>query len=207
MRHQIPGMSDARKSSDAPDPLILALGDSLTAGHGLPRDASFAARLEVLLRAHYPDAAVFNAGVSGDTSAAALRRLPAVLSGLHQRPALAIVELGANDLLRGVPPARTRADLGLIVEELQRCHIPVLLATLEPPPMLAALGQPYRDIYEAISARHGVSRHPFFPPGVLGHPDFVLPDRLHPNAKAIDLVARHMLAPVMAALAEARAEA
>lgn len=159
------------------------------------------------MRARYPNAAVINAGVSGDTTAAALHRLPGLLGSLRHRPALAIVELGANDLVRGVSPARTRADLGMIVEELQRCRIPVLLATLEPPPVLAALGQAYGDIYEEIAARHGVSRHPFFPPGLLGHPDFVLPDRLHPSAQAIDLVAHHMFSPVVAALEAAPADA
>ncbi|WP_420138840.1 arylesterase [Sphingomonas sp.] len=200
-------MSVAPTLSITPYPYILALGDSLTAGHGLPRGASFADRLEYLLRAHYPHAAVVNAGVSGDTSAAALRRLPTVLSALRHRPSLAIVELGANDLLRGVPPARTLADLDMIVQELRRCGIPVLLATLEPPPMLAALGLPYDDIYAQVSARHDVARHPFFPPGLLGHPDFVLPDRLHPNAAAIERVARHMLAPVLAELSKTQAAA
>lgn len=200
LHHQICAVPASSSQSIAPNPFILAFGDSLTAGHGLPRGASFADRLEALLREHYPNALVFNAGVSGDTTSAALRRLPKVLASLRHRPALAIVELGANNLIRGVSPARTRADLETIVEELQRCTIPVLLATLEPPPILAALGRPYGDIYTAIAARHGLLGHPFFPPGLLGHPDFVLADRLHPNAKAIDLVARHMLPPVIKAL-------
>jgi acyl-CoA thioesterase-1 len=188
-------------------PYILALGDSLTAGHGLPRGASFADRLEQLLRASHPRARVVNAGVSGDTSAAALHRLPRVLSALRYRPTLAIVELGANDLLRSVPPAQTLANLDAIVRELRRCGIPVLLATLEPPPMLATLGKPYHDIYAQVAARHDVPRHPFFPAGVLGHPGFVLPDRIHPNARAIERVAEHMLGPVRAELAKSAAAA
>lgn len=107
--------------SPPPRPLVLALGDSLTAGHGLQRQASFVARLEQLLREHFPLAAVHDAGVSGNTAGDALLRLPIVLGSLRHRPDLVIVELGANDLLRGVPPAKTRSDLAAIVEELERC--------------------------------------------------------------------------------------
>jgi len=111
-----------------------------------------------------------------------------------------IVELGANDLLRGVPPAKTRSDLAAIVEELERCGIPVLLATLEPPPFLASFAQAYSTIYREISTRHRVPAHPFFPKGMLGQPGYVLADRVHPNAAGIDLAARNMLPAVLAEL-------
>jgi acyl-CoA thioesterase-1 len=178
-------------------PFILALGDSLTAGHGLAPDQSFVARLEALLKDAYPFAAVHDAGVSGNTSGDALRRLPRVLASLRQRPDLAIVELGANDLIRGVPPARTRADLEAIIVELERCGIPVLLATLEPPRFLAGHAGAYASIYSELAADHGVAAHPFFPPGVLGHPEYVLRDKVHPNAAGIDLAARNMLHAVV----------
>lgn len=184
----------------APRPFVLALGDSLTAGHGLPRQASFVARLEQLLREHHPLAVVHDAGVSGNTAGDALRRLPRVLAELRQSPDLAVVELGANDLIRGVPPARTRAELGAIVEELDRCGMPVLLATLEPPPFLASFAQAYSTIYSDVADTYGVAAHPFFPAGVLGHRDYVLPDRLHPNAEGIDLAARNMLPAVLGEL-------
>jgi len=185
-------------------PQILAFGDSLTAGYGLPAEASFAARLQALLREGRPGTIVHNAGLSGDTTDSALRRLPRVLAALPARPDLAVVELGPNDLLRGAPPARTAANLDAILLELGRCGVPVLLATFEPPPFLAAS---YGGLYASVAARHGAATHPFFPAGVLGHPDLVLADRVHPNARAIDLVARHMLPAVCAALEAASVEA
>lgn len=176
-------------------PLVLAFGDSLTAGYGLARDEAFPARLEALLRETTPRIVVQNAGVSGDTSGSALARLPRLLSGLDRRPNLAIVELGANDLIRRIPPAQTRANLDAILTEFGRCGIATLLATFEPPPFLHSLAGDYAGIYEGIAARHDAVAHPFFPPGVLGHHAHVLRDRLHPNALAIDKVARAM-APV-----------
>ena len=184
-------------------PFLLALGDSLTAGHGLLPHESLAARLQMLLRERWPDATVHNAGASGDTTADALRRLPRVLAALTRKPDLALVELGANDLLRKVLPARTRDSLGLIVEELGRCGIPILLATFEPPPLLAAFAGGYASIYRDIAAQHGLATCPFFPPGVLGHPDLVLADRIHPNARAIDMVARAMTPRIVEMLEEA----
>jgi acyl-CoA thioesterase-1 len=186
-------------SADAPPPrpFILALGDSLTGGHGLQRDTSFVARLEQLMREHFPLASVHDAGVSGNTAGDALRRLPSVLGSLSHRPDLAIVELGANDLLQGVPPARTRSDLAMIMEELERCCIPVLLATLEPPPFLASFGQAYATIYRDLAEKYGVPSHPFFPEGVLGQPQYSLADKVHPNAAGIDLAARNMLPAVL----------
>ena len=183
------------------DPVVLALGDSLTAGYGLARHQSFAAQLEqrLRLRARWPAARVVNAGVSGDTTADGLRRLPRVLAGLDGRPDLAIVELGANDLLRGLSPATTRANLDAILIELARCGIPVLLATFEVPAMLGAHADRYNGIYPALAKRHGVPTHPFFPAGVMGHPSLVLADRLHPNAAAIGLVADAFL-PVVTRL-------
>ena len=181
-------------------PFVLALGDSLTAGYGLAAGQSFASRLEALLRQWRPGATVHNAGVSGDTTADALRRLPRVLSALARRPHLAIVELGPNDLLRGVPPARTRASLDAIVAELRRCAIPVLLATFEPPPLLASYAGDHALIHGEVAARHGAATVPFFPAGVFGHPAMVLPDRVHPNARAIELVAAAILPAVQDAL-------
>jgi len=181
----------------APRPFILALGDSLTAGHGLPRNTAFVARLEQLLREHFPLASVHDASVSGDTAGDALCRLPSVLRSLSHRPDLAIVEVGANDLLQGVPPARTRSDLAMILEELERCCIPVLLATLAPPPLLASFGQAYSTIYRDVAEKYRVPSHPFFPTEVLGQPQYSLADKVHPNAAGIDLAARNMLPAVL----------
>jgi acyl-CoA thioesterase-1 len=174
-------------------PLVLAFGDSLTAGYGLARGEAFPARLEALLKQDHPEARVLNAGVSGDTTTSALARLPGVLSRLEHRPDLAIVELGANDLLRGIPPARSTANLDAILRELERCTIAVLLASMDPPAILGAIGAGYTGIHARLAERHRVPIHPFFPPGVLGHPAYVLGDRMHPNAAAIERVAQAML--------------
>ncbi|UAK25721.1 arylesterase [Sphingomonas nostoxanthinifaciens] len=183
-----------------PSPLILALGDSLTAGHGLERHESFAAQLERELRKTMPDTAVINAGVSGDTSAGALRRLPDLLSSLRQRPQLAVVELGANDVLRRVPAAHLKANLETIIEELGRCGIPSLLATIEPPAFLGHLLGDYGSVFPAVAARFGLKTCRFFPEGVLGHPAMVLADRVHPNARAISMCAAAVAPHVLSAL-------
>jgi acyl-CoA thioesterase I len=186
-------------------PLILALGDSLTAGYGLTREQAFPAQLERRLRTTMPDAVVINEGVNGDTTADALRRLPRALARLARRPDLAIVEIGANDLLRGTPPARARADLDAILTELTRCAIPVLMAKFELPTFLGPLTRGYDGIVAEVAARHGAATHPFFPPGVLGGPAFVLADRLHPNAAGIERVADAFLPAVVLALGRSEA--
>lgn len=191
--------------SETGGPLVLALGDSLTAGYGLARNESFPARLEQRLRATLPGAVVINEGVSGDTTADALRRLPRALARLARRADLAIVEIGANDLLRGVPPARSRADLDAILTELSRCAIPILIASFEVPAFLGSIAARYAGLYAEAAARHGAAVHPFFPPGVVGHPAFVLPDRLHPNAAAIERVADAFLPAVLLALGRTEA--
>lgn len=181
-------------------PLILAFGDSLTAGYGLGHSESFAAQLQHRLVARWPGAVVRNAGVSGDTTTDARARLPRLLSSLTQRPDLTIVQFGANDLLRGHRLDRTRANLDAILSELERCHIPVLLAQMEPPALLGPIGKLCAALYTELAAKHAVALHPFFPPGVLGNPAMTLRDRLHPTARAVGLVADHMLPAVYAAL-------
>ena len=182
-------------------PFLLAIGDSLTAGYGLARQDAFPAQLQLRLRSHHADALVENAGVSGDTSAGALARLPPLLSSLRARPDLTIVELGANDLLRGMPLATTRSNLEAILTELARCRIPALIAAMSAPRSLGAFARACDAVYADLAAKHRVPVHPFYPPGVLGSPALALPDRLHPNARAITLIAEHMLPAVLAALA------
>jgi acyl-CoA thioesterase-1 len=174
-------------------PLILAFGDSLVAGYGLATADGFAAQLEHLLSAAHPGARVINAGVAGNTTANALRRLPRLLSRLEVGPDLAIVQLGPNDVLREVPPPSTRANLEAILIEFGRCCVPVLLTTVMLPPLLAKRAGPYADIQQALAKLHGATTWPFFPAGVLGHRDMVLADRVHPNGKAIAAVIEAML--------------
>jgi acyl-CoA thioesterase-1 len=177
-------------------PLIIAIGDSLIAGYGLGRTESFPAQLEAALQPAYPGTQVVNAGVSGDTSGDVRRRLPRVLSQLGVLPALAIVQVGPNDVLRGLPPAQTRNNLSAIVMELERCGMPVLLTTVEAPTFLRERTEAYAGLHANVAAELGIATCPFFPPGTLGHPEMVLWDRVHPNARAIAAVAAAMLPTV-----------
>ena len=175
-------------------PLILAFGDSLTAGYQLPVNDGFTAQLERALRAKGIAATVHNAGVSGDTSSGGRARLAWVLAGLKAKPDLVILELGANDMLRGQDPALTRANLDAMLAELGRRRVPVLLAG-----MLAApnLGRGYKAqfdrIYPDLARVHRVPLYPFFLEGVTLHPDMQLSDRLHPNAKGAGVIVRGIL--------------
>ncbi|WCT72641.1 arylesterase [Sphingomonas naphthae] len=185
-------------------PLILAFGDSLTAGYGLGAKESFAAQLEASIRGRMPLARVQNAGVSGDTSERALARLPRLLSSLLRRPDLAIVELGANDFLRGIPLERTRANLDAIITELSRCGIPVMLAAMQAPRSLGAFAEKCDALYADLARKNAIPVVPFFPAGVIGNPGLTLPDRIHPNAAAIRLIVRGMLPAVLDALISQR---
>jgi len=180
---------------------VLAVGDSLTAGYGLRSEDAFPAQLQRLLARDLPEAVVQNGGVSGDTTAAALARLPRLLSALTRLPDLAIVALGANDLLRGLPLSATRHNLDAIVAELARCGIPVLLGAMAAPRFLGDFASACDQIYLDVAAAHGASVWPFFPPGVLAGRGLTLPDRIHPNAAAIARIAAHMLPAVTQALA------
>lgn len=181
-------------------PTILALGDSLVAGYGLPPADGFAAQLERRLGNAHPGAHVVNAGVAGDTTGDVLRRLPRVLSDLDDRPALAIVQVGPNDVIRRVPHARTRAQLDAILAELSRCGVPVLLTTVEPPAFLRDRARDHIGIHSLLADQHGATVRGFFPPGVLGHPGMVLADKVHPNARAISMVVEKLLPTVEALL-------
>lgn len=188
-------------------PYVLAIGDSLTAGYGLAPQDAFPTQLQLRLRRHYDKAVVQNAGVSGDTSASARARVPRLLSSLSAKPNLAIVELGANDVLRGMPLDLTRANLDAMLTEMARCGIPTLIAAMSAPRFLGAFAQVCDAVYADLAAKHRMPVHPFCPPGVLGNPILALPDRLHPNAQAISLISDHMLPAVLEALGDLNQEA
>lgn len=188
-------------------PFLLAFGDSLTAGYGLAPEMAFPKQLERRLRARRPGAVVQNAGVSGDTTASGRARLPRVLSSLHHRPDLAILELGANDFLRGFAPERTRDNLDWMLDEFGRIGVPVLLAGMMAPPFLGGWAQRFNAIHPDLAKRHRVPLYPFFLDGVVGDRGLTLADGIHPNARAIGIVADRILPHVEAALdgAERRA--
>jgi acyl-CoA thioesterase-1 len=185
----------------AADRLVLAFGDSLTAGYGLSPAQAFPTRLEAALRASGKPARVYNAGVSGDTTAAGRARLSWVLRGLKAKPDLAIVELGANDMLRGLKAAQTRANLDAILAEFSRRRIPVLIAGMRAAPNM---GRPYAAAFEPIfpllARKYRAPLYPFFLDGVAGNRTLLQADGMHPNARGVTVVVRRMLPAVRAAL-------
>ncbi len=181
--------------------LILAFGDSLTAGYRLKPAESFPSQLEALLRAEGQKVRVHNAGVSGDTTSGGKARLNWVLAGLKQKPDLAILELGANDMLRGQDPKITQANLDAMLAEFKKRGIPVVLAG-----MFASqnLGVRYFDefnaIYPVLAKKHGATLYPFFMKGVVLNRPLLLDDGMHPNAKGVNVIARNILPVVRAEL-------
>ena len=177
-------------------PTVLVLGDSLVAGYGLTAHDGFGAQLQLRLRATWPHARVVSTGVAGAITADLLRRLPTVLTGLDRQPDLAVVQVGPNDVLRRMSPPQVEANLSSIAHQLRRCAIPVLLTMIEPPAVLRDRAAPYQGIHARVARAQGAELCGFFPAGVLGHPDMVLPDGVHPNARAMSAVVAH-LAPVI----------
>jgi acyl-CoA thioesterase-1 len=187
----------------ARDVHILAFGDSLTAGYGLPPGQGFAPQLEAVLRRHGVRAFVTNGGVSGDTAAAGRARLRWTLDGMGRKPDLAIVALGANDMLRGFSPARTRADLDAILADLKRRGIKVLLAGMLAAPNLGPrYGRDYNAIFPELARRHGAAFYPFFLQGVAGDSRLALPDRVHPNFQGIKRMVSGIAPTVLRALGQ-----
>jgi len=185
----------ARAQGAAMRPLkLVALGDSLTAGYSLPGEAAFPAVLERALRAKGYAVSIANAGVSGDTTSGGLARLDwSVPDGTDG----VILELGANDMLRGIDPNIPRQALDEILARLRERGIPVLLTG-----MYASrnLGPDYVARFEAIfpdlAKKHGVPLYPFFLDGVAGVRELTLPDGLHPTAKGVQVVVERILPTV-----------
>ena len=187
--------------AQAKEVLILAFGDSLTAGYGLKAQDAFPAQLQARLRQQGIAARVHNGGVSGDTTTAARSRLGWVLAGLKAKPDLAIVELGANDMLRGQPPAQARANLDAILTDLKRRKIPVLLAGMQASYNLdTRYRAEFNAIYPALARKHGVRLYPFFMEGVAGNRGLLIGDQMHPNAKGVAVIVTRILPSVKASL-------
>jgi acyl-CoA thioesterase-1 len=193
----------AAPAAAAPDLHVLAFGDSLTAGYGLPRGQGFAPQLEDALRRNGVRAFVTDAGVSGNTASTARARLAWTLDGLREKPDLVIVALGGNDMLRGLPPRQTRADMDAILAEFRRREIPVLVAGMLAAPNLGAqYGAEFNSIFPAVARKYGADLYPFFLANVAGDARLNLPDRVHPNFHGIKRMVTGILPSVLAALAK-----
>lgn len=169
---------------------ILALGDSLTAGYGLGASDGLTAQLERALKARGVGVRVLNAGVSGDTSAGGLARVDWALG---DKPDVAIVALGANDMLRGLDPAKTERNLDGILTKLKAAKVPVLLLGMRAAPNLGReYGERFDAIYPALAKRHGVLLYPFLLDGVAAQPKLNLPDGIHPNAQGIAAIVERL---------------
>ena len=188
----------------AGEPVIVAFGNSLTAGFGLTRGQAFPAQLEQALRARGQEVKVVNAGVSGDTAAAGLARLdwsmPADASAV-------IIELGANDALQGLDPEATKATLETIIAQVQARGLPILLAGMEAP---RNMGKDYVEAFDAIypdlARRYDLILYPFFLDGVALDNGLTLDDGLHPNAQGVARIVKGILPKVEELLARAAAK-
>lgn len=175
---------------------IVGFGDSLMAGYQLEAGAGVTDRLEYALQQRGIDATVANAGVSGDTTSSGLSRLD---WSVPDDTDLVILELGANDMLRGIMPEVTAANLDRMITRLQERKIPVLLVGMFAAPNLGADFQARFDaIYPELSSKHALPLIPFFLEGVTGDPDLVLDDGMHPNAKGVDRMVETVLPQVEA---------
>ncbi len=185
----------------ARDVHILAFGDSLTAGYGLGRGQGFPAQLEDALRRNGVRARVTDAGVSGNTVGQGRARLKWTLDGLKQKPDLAIVALGGNDMLRGLSPAQTRADMDAILAEFKRRDIPVLVGGMLAAPNLGPrYAAEYNSIFPDLARKYGADLYPFFLANVAGVRGLNLPDGLHPNFQGIKVMVTGILPSVMRAV-------
>lgn len=179
---------------------IVAYGDSLTAGYGVALPEAFPAQLERALIKKGYNVEVINAGVSGDTTAAALERFDwAVPDGVHA----AIVELGANDALRGQDPAQAKRNLDTILTRLKGKGIAVLLAGIPAPRNWGdAYVKAFDGMFADLAQKHGAALYPFFLDGVAQKPNLNLADGLHPNAQGIAAVVERILPSVTALIAQ-----
>ncbi len=170
---------------------ILMLGDSLTAGYNLPASSALPSVLERGLKTSGIDIKMINGGVSGDTAAQGLARLDWML---NQRVDGVIVALGANDMLRGQPPAQTKQTLQQIINRLKARQIPIMLVGMKANPTLGAdYVNAFDQIYPDLAHSEGLVLYPFMLDGVAGIPTLNLSDGLHPSAQGIELIARRML--------------
>lgn len=173
------------------------LGDSLTAGYGLEAADALPVRLQAEMARLGTPVVIDNAGVSGDTLADGLRRME---RDVRQDTQLCIVALGANDMMLKVSPHRVRADLDAILGKLAARSIPAMICGMRAPPWFGSYASRFDAVFKLAAETHGVAFDPFLLEGVALNPAYTLPDRIHPNADGIQIVARRLAPEVIAAL-------
>jgi acyl-CoA thioesterase-1 len=184
----------------AAPPRLLVLGDSLSAGYGLAHDDGFEAQLQKALKAAGHDVTIIDGAVSGDTSAGGRARLDWTIADGADA---AIVELGANDGLRGLDPRDMEANLTAVLNDLQAKHVPVLLTGMYAPPNLGPDYQAaFRAVFDKLGKRPGVLYDPFFLEGVATVPGLNQADHLHPNPEGVHRVVARILPLVEKLLSE-----
>jgi acyl-CoA thioesterase I len=173
---------------------LLALGDSLTAGLGLDPAQAFPAKLEAALKAKGHDVVVMNAGVSGDTASQGAARLDWALTDDVDG---VLVELGANDALRGLPPEQAEAAMDEILGKLKQRDLPVLLLGMKAPPNLGPeYGAKFDAVYPALAAKYGAALYPFYLDGVAAEAKLNQADGMHPNAEGVNEIVKRLLPTV-----------
>lgn len=177
--------------------LVLSYGDSLSAGYQLPPGQGFAPQLEKALKARGRNVTVVAAGVSGDTSTQGRARLNWVLAGLKQTPDVVVLELGANDMLRGQPPATAKANLDAMVKAFQAKGSRVLVAGMRASPNLGrTYVTEFEALYPAVARANGAALYPFFLDGVAAQKPLLLADGMHPNARGVQVIVKRILPAV-----------
>lgn len=193
-------LAQAPGSSASEGPLrLVVLGDSLVAGYNLAPGEAFPERLQAALQARGMDVVVENAGVSGDTTSSGLARLD---WSVGEDTDAVLLELGANDALRGIAPELTRQNLDRIISLLKERGIAVMLAgMLAPPNMGSDYAARFNPIYGELASRHAIALYPFFLDGVAADPDMNQADGMHPTARGVDRIVERIL-PDMEAFLE-----
>lgn len=190
----IPIRDDTMAASAKGEIVIVALGDSLTAGYQLPQHAAFPEQLEKALRSRGADVKVINAGVSGDTSADGLARLD---WALPDNADAVILELGANDSLRGIPVAETTKNLDAILHSLRARKLNVLVAGMEAPRNWGTdYADAFRAMYAELARKHDALLYPFFLEATVMDPSLNLPDGMHPTEKGVARIVERILPSV-----------
>lgn len=180
---------------------ILAFGNSLFAGYGLAKQEGYPERLEAALRGAGVNARVIDAGVSGDTSAAGRQRLAFTLDALETPPDLVLLELGGNDLIRGLSPEETRANFEAMLGELRDRDIPVLIMGMRAPPNYGPeFQQSFDALYAELAEEYDAQLVPFWLESIYQDPALFQSDRIHPTAPGIEALVADTLDDVQAAL-------